>query len=158
MGRGKYMPSLTAEQRGEVEALIDQRRGWFSSPQMIAAIIAAVVSLIGGALGAAAIIKPAEERLGLEFKLQFAAERVARELMEEPTFRFRSFEVIKYHLGGFKDDELRQILVRAGAVRFETANGTEWWGLMDRVSNCLGMKPLVEIPNTNRAEDCGPSK
>jgi hypothetical protein len=135
------------------QANSNQQTRWYSSPQVVAAVIAAAVSLLGGALGAWAVLKPAEERLGLEFKLQFASERIAHQLMEEKTFRFRSFEVIKYHLGGFKDDDLRQILVRAGAVRFERNDGTEMWGLLDRVSDCLGVKPLTDCPHSKMSFD-----
>jgi hypothetical protein len=34
--------------------------------------------------------------------------------------------------GGFSDDDLRQLLVRAGALRFEGSNGDELWGLRER--------------------------
>jgi len=35
-------------------------------------------------------------------------------------------------VGGFPPDELRQILVRAGAVRFGTEGDGELWGLISR--------------------------
>jgi hypothetical protein len=31
-------------------------------------------------------------------------------------WRLRSFDVIKFHLGGFEDDDLRKMLVKAGAI------------------------------------------
>jgi hypothetical protein len=34
---------------------------------------------------------------------------------------------------GFDDNELRRILVRAGAIRFESKSGYEMWALMTRV-------------------------
>ena len=38
--------------------------------------------------------------------------------------------MIKKRLGGFGDDELRKLLVRAGAVRaFRNKDGAELWGL-----------------------------
>lgn len=39
---------------------------------------------------------------------------------------------IKKRLGGFDDEELRRIMVRAGAVRFEGSDGKELWGLISR--------------------------
>ena len=39
----------------------------------------------------------------------------------------RSFDVLKKHLGGFEEDELRKILVRAGAILVFRDDGTEWW-------------------------------
>jgi len=41
--------------------------------------------------------------------------------------------VIQHHIGGFESNELRKLLVRAGAVRFMAADGTELWALRERV-------------------------
>lgn len=63
-----------------------------------------------------------------ELKSAFMAEKVAKELLSEEKWNKRNFEEIKKHLGGFEDNELRKILVRAGAVRFEKQGGGELWG------------------------------
>ena len=47
----------------------------------------------------------------------YMAEETARHFLSHKSFTDRSFEVLKKHLGGFDDDELRKILVRAGAIR-----------------------------------------
>jgi hypothetical protein len=54
--------------------------------------------------------------------------------------------VIKVHLGGFADDELRKILVRAGAVRFEAKSGSELWGLLERNHDLLGVTKVPWDP------------
>ena len=59
-----------------------------------------------------------------------SAERAARNLLECTTWKRRTFDTLKYHLGGFEDDELRKILIRAGAIRFE--EDVETWGLLER--------------------------
>ncbi len=71
-------------------------------------------------------------------RTEFMAERVVRTLLEHPDWTQRSFEAIKKKLGdGFDDKEIKRLLVRAGAVRFEGQNGTELWGLIKRNKNAL---------------------
>lgn len=60
------------------------------------------------------------------------AEQAAKALLEHEKWKMRSLEEIKKRLGGFGDDELRMILVRAGAVKFESDDGSELWGLISR--------------------------
>jgi glutamate mutase epsilon subunit len=57
------------------------------------------------------------EMLRERYKTEFMAETTARHYLMHEGYTDRSFEVLKKHLGGFDDDELRKILVRAGAVR-----------------------------------------
>ncbi len=76
-----------------------------------------------------------DERLGkaAESGEEFTAERVVRELLgSERWKKQRSFKTIKGRIGGFEDDELRKILVRAGAIRFKGQGDSELWGLMSR--------------------------
>ncbi len=70
-------------------------------------------------------------KLRTEFRTEFMAEAAARILLTRPDWKKRSFEAISKKLGGFGEDELRKILVRAGAVRFEGKDG-ELWGLIER--------------------------
>jgi len=60
------------------------------------------------------------------------AEQAAKKLLESPEWKKRSFDEIKNRLAGFDDNELRKILVRSGAVRFEGDNSRELWGLISR--------------------------
>ncbi|GAA4715533.1 hypothetical protein [Sphingomonas lutea] len=78
----------------------------------------------------------ARQRMREEFRLQFRAETLIRKLLSNETWALRSFDVIKHHVGGFEDDALRQLLVRAGAVRFH-AKGKEMWGLYERTQHAL---------------------
>jgi len=80
-----------------------------------------------------------ERRLKQELKTEFMAEEVAKKLLSNDKWGKRSFSEIHKRLGGFEEDELRKILVRAGAVRFEkNGNNTEeLWGLISRNKNDL---------------------
>jgi len=44
-------------------------------------------------------------------------EETARHFLNHKSFTNRSFDVLQKNLGGFEDDELRELLVRSGAVR-----------------------------------------
>ena len=110
---------------------------------MIAAAMAGGVSLVTALL----TVRATETRLRAEFKLQFAAEQVVRELLLNTRWSLRSFEVIQHHIGGFGEDELRQILVRAGAIRFESRSGVELWGLLERNRHRLGVVRIDEDPH-----------
>jgi len=70
--------------------------------------------------------------LNEEHKTEFMAETTARHFLSHKSYTDRSFDVLVKHLGGFEEDELRKILVRAGAVREYHSDGTEWWYLLSR--------------------------
>lgn len=78
-----------------------------------------------------------ERRLKAELRTEFMAEQAAMSLLQDAKWQKRSFEEIAKRLGGFTDDELRKILVRAGAVRFESSEGDELWGLTSRNKDTL---------------------
>jgi hypothetical protein len=118
---------------------------WWSAP-VAAAVIAAFVGILTALITALATVGAAERRLRRDFRLEFAAESVARQLMMDPEWRLRSFDVIKDHLGGFEDDDLRRILVRAGAIRFWSRTGKELWGLLERNRHRLGATDIDEEP------------
>jgi hypothetical protein len=65
-------------------------------------------------------------------KTEHMAEKTAQYYLSHKGYRDRSFELLSKRLGGFEDNELRKILVRAGAVRYSRADGTEWWRLLSR--------------------------
>ncbi|MEO0375491.1 MAG: hypothetical protein AAF329_12870 [Cyanobacteria bacterium P01_A01_bin.17] len=73
-------------------------------------------------------------RLETEFATEESAEAAIRHLLELHHLPYRSFPMIRHHIGGFEANELRRLLVRAGAVRFMAADGTELWALRDRVA------------------------
>ena len=61
------------------------------------------------------------------------AEETAHHFLSDKKYTDRSFELLKKKLGGFDDDELRKILVRAGAVRTYRKDDSEWWYLLSRM-------------------------
>lgn len=86
----------------------------------------------------------ATKRVRLEHKTEFKAEETAKHFLEHAGYTDRSFETLKMHLGGFEDDELRKILVRAGAIRTYRKDGTEWWRLLDRMDEFIKNKKAKE--------------
>lgn len=79
-------------------------------------------------------------RLHEQYKTDFMAEETARHFLSHRGYTDRSFETLKKHLGGFGDDELRKILVRAGAVRTYRDDGSEWWRLLSRMDEYIDGK------------------
>jgi hypothetical protein len=73
------------------------------------------------------------EVLHQQYKTEFMAEETARHFLNHKSFTDRSFDVLQKHLGGFEEDELRKILVRAGAVRVYREDESEWWYLLSRM-------------------------
>lgn len=127
------------------EAVVSASSIWVNAG-VAAAIVAGAVGIVTAFLTALVTIGVAERKLRRDFRLEFAAEGVAHQLMMDPEWRLRSFDVIKQHLGGFDDDDLRRILVRAGAIRFSSASGKELWGLLERNRHLLGATTINEEP------------
>ena len=124
---------------------------WFSA-QMNAAIITGVVSLNISLIIALVATILSNRKMRQNFKLEFAAEGVAREMLIDRKWPYRTFRVLKYHLSGFTDDELRKILVRAGGIRL-TAGGQEVWGLLTRNRQYLTVEEIKEAPETQISFD-----
>ena len=80
-----------------------------------------------------------------QHKVEFMAETTARHFLSHKSFTDRSFETLRQHLGGFEDDELRKILVRAGAIRVYREDGSEWWRLLSRMDEFIERKDLDRI-------------
>lgn len=79
------------------------------------------------------------------YKTEVMAEKAARRLLRHKSFVERRFDAIKNELGGWdnEEDELRKILVRAGAVRtFRKTNEgkEEWWYLLSREKERIARK------------------
>jgi patatin-like phospholipase/acyl hydrolase len=73
-------------------------------------------------------------------KTEFIAESTAKHFLNHKSFTDRSFETLQKHLGGFEEDELRKILVRAGAIRTYRDDGSEWWRLLSRMDEFISNK------------------
>ena len=80
-----------------------------------------------------------------QHKVEFMAEETARHFLSHKSFTDRSFETLRNHLGGFGDDELRKILVRAGAIRVFREDGSEWWRLLSRMDEYIERKALEKM-------------
>jgi hypothetical protein len=122
---------------------------WFSV-QANAAIIAGVMSLSITLIIVLVAIILINRNVRQNFKHEFAAEGVAREMLMDRKWPYRTFRVLKYHLSGFTDDELRKILVRAGGIRL-AAGGQEVWGLLSRNREYLSVEEIKEAPTTQTA-------
>jgi hypothetical protein len=75
-----------------------------------------------------------------QYRTEFMAEDTARHFLSHRGYTDRSFETLRKHLGGFTDDELRRILVRAGAIREYRADGSEWWRLLERMDEYIASR------------------
>lgn len=75
-----------------------------------------------------------------EYKTEFMAENTVKHYLSNEKYTDRSFDVLKKHLGGFEEDELRKILVRAGAIRIIGEDGTELWRLLSRMDEYVERK------------------
>ena len=79
-----------------------------------------------------------------QYKTEYVAEETARHFLLHEGYTDRSFEVLKKHLGGFSDDELRKLLVRAGAIRTFREDGSEWWRLLERMDEYIEKRRRAE--------------
>ncbi len=75
--------------------------------------------------------------LRTQYRTDFMAEETAHHFLSHKSYTDRSFETLSKHLGGFGDDELRKILVRAGAIRTYREDGSEWWRLLSRMDEYI---------------------
>ena len=114
---------------------------------MTETLIAAGAGLLGTAIGGFITFRVQKEQLKNEIlqirethKTEFQAEETARHFLSHASYTDRSFETLQKHLGGFEDDELRKILVRAGAIRTFREDGSEWWRLLSRMDEYISKK------------------
>ena len=96
-----------------------------------------LTSVLVAIITSIAIYALLERKLKTELRTEFMAEQTARNLLESQKWNKRGFDEIKKRLAGYDDDELRKILVRSGAVRFEGKDGKELWGLISRNKDSL---------------------
>ena len=80
-----------------------------------------------------------------QHRTEYMAEETARAFLSHKSFTDRSFETLRRHLGGFEEDELRKILVRAGAMLIYRDDGSEWWRLVSRMDEFIERKELQKI-------------
>ena len=111
----------------------------------------ALYALLGTAVGGLISFVLQKQRLNHELKLkreeyktEFMAENTARHFLNHKSFTDRASETLQKNLGGFGDDELRKMLVRAGAIRVIREDGTEWWRLLSRMEEYIERKKEEE--------------
>jgi hypothetical protein len=112
-------------------------------------VVPAVVALAVALLTSLGTFWLQRERLRTELRTQFMAEAAIVQLLEDTRWR-RSFAAIQHRIDGFGDDELRQLLVRAGAVRFRNEAGEELWGLRRRNIKDVDWPPPALWSSSNR--------
>ena len=54
------------------------------------------------------------------------------EMLSHNSYTDRSFSALKAPIGGYSDDEIRQLLHEVGAKKTSGADDTEWWYLLSR--------------------------
>ena len=97
-----------------------------------------LVAAIGGMFGIVAAIltlRAEREKIRTEYAAEISVEIALKKFLSLNDLPYRSFAMIRHHIGGFEANELRQLLVRAGAVRFMASDQTELWALRERVPN-----------------------
>lgn len=102
-------------------------------------LIAALFSLIGSLVGVSVAFSLQRSRIAADLaiaiesvKTEHMAEKTALHYLNHKGYTDRSFSLLAKRLGGFEENELRKILVRAGAVRYVRDDGSEWWRLLSR--------------------------
>ena len=107
-------------------------------PRVLAALVASGVALVCSLAAAYFSFMASREKLREEYRVEFATERALRILLSRG-WNLRSFETLKYHLKGFGDDELRKLLVGAGAIQFEVRDPEkiEYWGVVENTKGLL---------------------
>lgn len=107
---------------------------------MDAAIYTLIGTVVGGAISYLIQRQRFQQELKIlreEHKTEFMAESTVKHFLNHKQYTDRSFDTIKKHVGGFEDDELRKILVRAGAIRNYRDDGSEWWRLLSRMDEYI---------------------
>ncbi len=111
-------------------------------------VLSAIVGAFGGIIVAILTIRSQRARLKAEFATENSTETALHHFLALHHFPYRTFPMIRHYIGGFESNELRKLLVRAGAVRFMAADGTEVWALRERVFEDfkIGRWKLSETP------------
>ncbi|RKQ68872.1 hypothetical protein DES40_1647 [Litorimonas taeanensis] len=72
-----------------------------------------------------------KEMFDLENKSLQVVKALLKEMLNHKGYTDRSFDALKQPIGGYSDDEIRQLLHEIDAQRIER-NGEEWWFLRSR--------------------------
>lgn len=119
------------------------------SPTVMAAWIALGGVIVSGIVS----FVVAHAKLATENRLEIASYRAIRRLLRQNPWDLRTFSALRRHLPGFADDELRRLLVAAGAVAFHDEKGEELWGLIKTNKDRLKHQPFEQ----GRKREPGPA-
>ncbi len=98
---------------------------------VVGTIIVAIIYVFGPRWKSKKITKTPKERT-LKEKTLKEAEKIALQLLNDKRFNMRLFSTIKKRVGLASEKELRDLLVRIGAVPFDGEGDEELWGLKSR--------------------------
>jgi hypothetical protein len=133
-------PAAEAPLGGEVAGLIGRGKRNVEEKhamESLDTLVSAGAAVVGAAVGTAAALLIGFATLRRQYRLEHQAEALVRRFLKHKRWRLRTFQTIKYHIAGFEDNELRQILIRAGALCFQDDEGVEVWGLMERTHDLI---------------------
>jgi hypothetical protein len=86
-----------------------------------------LIGVLGGALGGivATLIAFYQTKLFDSDRVlaDYNAVKIVRRLLNHKRLPYRSFSMMRHYIGGYSDDELRKLLVRAGAIRAISEDG-----------------------------------
>ena len=101
-------------------------------------VTAGLFGLIGVVVGGLISWLIQKDRASTDMRIALEAVKTAQYFLSHKGYTDRSFELLSKRLGGFEEDELRRILVRAGAVRYIRADdNSEWWRLLSRSDEAI---------------------
>ena len=80
---------------------------------LVAALIAVEIAVITGLATSLHTVK----RLGRDLLLDMQPVAMDKKLLQSHKWWLSACKALNYHILGFEEDELRQVLIRAGAVR-----------------------------------------
>jgi hypothetical protein len=108
-----------------------------------ASIVTAIIGYLVASAKLAQEIKLARDKLEQDYKLEYSLERAIRKIMERG-FKLRSFSLLRYHVRGLSDDDLRKALIRSGCICFRVIKDVEYWGLLHKNEELLPTKEEQE--------------
>ena len=127
---------------------------------MDVAILAGSFSLLGTALGAVVSYLLSKQQfanqlslLREQHKTEFMAEEAAKHYLSHANYTDRSFTELERRLGGYSGDDLRRLLVRAGAIRLRRKDGSEWWRLLSRNDEAIARREMSATLGEESQED-----
>lgn len=81
-----------------------------------------------------------KEMFHLQNKGSEIIKKLLTEMLSHSSYTDRSFSALKAPIGGYGDDEIRQLLHETGAKKTSREDGTEWWYLLSRQNERIAKK------------------